>query len=204
MANNSPQTEAEKIAALASGDAPDVVSAPGDETDDSNDADAETPTTDEATESTDADAADDAAGVDDDSDDDAATTAADTVDTPGEASVDEDADADEEEGDDDDPVLAVKPEEAARLRSHTDPENLERIAAPNAHVRTVRCPFKDAGIEYIDYKDVETLKQYVNDQGKMLPRRMTGVSNKFQRQLTTAIKRARHVALLPFVADNVR
>ncbi|MDT0630783.1 30S ribosomal protein S18 [Rubrivirga sp. S365] len=66
------------------------------------------------------------------------------------------------------------------------------------------CPFKSAGIEYIDYKDTETLKRYVNEQGKLLPRRMTGVSAKFQRQLTTAVKRARIVALLPFAADNVK
>ncbi|MAQ93870.1 MAG: 30S ribosomal protein S18 [Rhodothermaceae bacterium] len=68
----------------------------------------------------------------------------------------------------------------------------------------MKCPFKTAGVEYIDYKDVETLKRFVNEQGKMLPRRMTGVSAKFQRQLTTAIKRARQVALLPFAADNVK
>nr|WP_218830597.1 30S ribosomal protein S18 [Rubrivirga marina] len=68
----------------------------------------------------------------------------------------------------------------------------------------MKCPFREAGIEYIDYKDVETLKRFVNEQGKMLPRRMTGVSAKYQRQLTTAIKRARQVALLPFAADNVK
>lgn len=59
-------------------------------------------------------------------------------------------------------------------------------------------------IDYIDYKDVEFLKRYINEQGKMLPRRITGGSGKFQRQLTRAVKRARHLALLPFVADNVR
>ncbi|MGB3542703.1 30S ribosomal protein S18 [Rubrivirga sp.] len=68
----------------------------------------------------------------------------------------------------------------------------------------MKCPFKEAGVEYIDYKDTETLKRFVNETGKLLPRRMTGVSAKFQRQLTTAVKRARHVALLPFVADNVK
>jgi small subunit ribosomal protein S18 len=59
-------------------------------------------------------------------------------------------------------------------------------------------------LEYIDYKDVELLQRYLNDQGKLLPRRITGVSAKTQRQLTRAVKRARHVALLAFVADNVR
>ena len=108
------------------------------------------------------------------------------------------------QGDGDGPLRAVSPEVAARLLAASNPENLQRIAAPGAQSQTQKCPFKEAGIEYIDYKDVDTLKQYVNETGKLLPRRMTGVSAKFQRQLTTAVKRARHVALLPFVADNVK
>lgn len=64
--------------------------------------------------------------------------------------------------------------------------------------------FDAKNIEYIDYKDLELLKRYINEQGKLLPRRITGVPAKFQRQLTVAVKRARHLALLPFVADNVR
>ena len=59
-------------------------------------------------------------------------------------------------------------------------------------------------VEYVDYKDVELLKRFLNEQGKMLPRRITGVSAKYQRQLTRAVKRARHLALIPFVADAVR
>ena len=58
--------------------------------------------------------------------------------------------------------------------------------------------------EYVDYKDTEVLERFMNDQGKILPRRVTGVSAKFQRQLTRAIKRARHLSLLPFVSDNIR
>lgn len=87
----------------------------------------------------------------------------------------------------------------------TDPQSqpIQRSAVPGARQRPT-CPFKAAGVEYIDYKDTETLKRYINEQGKLLPRRVTGVSARFQRQLTTAVKRARHVALLPFVADNVR
>ena len=108
------------------------------------------------------------------------------------------------QGDGDGPQRAVSPEVAARLLAASNPENLQRIAAPGADSHTQKCPFKSAGIEYIDYKDVDTLKQYVNETGKLLPRRMTGVSAKYQRQLTTAVKRARHVALLPFVADNVK
>ena len=99
---------------------------------------------------------------------------------------------------------AVSPEVAARLTAASNPDDLQRIAAPGALRTQLECPFKAAGVQYIDYKDVDTLKRFVNEQGKMLPRRMTGVSAKFQRQLTTAIKRARHVALLPFAADNVK
>lgn len=58
--------------------------------------------------------------------------------------------------------------------------------------------------EYIDYKDIEFLQRFMNEQGKLLPRRVTGISAKAQRQLTRAVKRARHLALLPFVADAVR
>jgi small subunit ribosomal protein S18 len=59
-------------------------------------------------------------------------------------------------------------------------------------------------VAYIDYKDVEALKRFINEQGKILPRRITGVSARFQRQLTRSVKRARHLALLPFVADNIK
>lgn len=59
-------------------------------------------------------------------------------------------------------------------------------------------------IEYVDYKDTEFLQQFINNQGKILPRRVTNVPARVQRQITRAIKRARHLALLPFVEDNVR
>ena len=59
-------------------------------------------------------------------------------------------------------------------------------------------------IEYIDYKDTDFLLRFINEQGKILPRRITGLTAKQQRQLTRAIKRARHMALIPFVSDNVR
>jgi small subunit ribosomal protein S18 len=64
--------------------------------------------------------------------------------------------------------------------------------------------FDTESVEYVDYKDVELLKRYLNEQGKILPRRITNVPAKFQRQLTRAVKRARHMALLPFVSDNIR
>lgn len=63
---------------------------------------------------------------------------------------------------------------------------------------------KQLDLEYVDYKDVEMLERYINNQGKILPRRVTDVSANFQRQLTRAIKRARHLALMPYVADAVR
>ena len=57
---------------------------------------------------------------------------------------------------------------------------------------------------YVDYKDVELVKRSLNEQGKILPRRISNVSAKFQRQLTTAVKRARHMALIPFVSDSLK
>jgi len=64
------------------------------------------------------------------------------------------------------------------------------------------CPFKMSGFTDIDYKDVETLKLFITEKGKILPRRITGVSYYFQKKLKKAIKRARYVALLPFVAQE--
>ncbi|MBE2185964.1 MAG: 30S ribosomal protein S18 [Rhodothermales bacterium] len=59
-------------------------------------------------------------------------------------------------------------------------------------------------ITYVDYKNVDLLKRFLNEQGMLMPRRVSGVSAEFQRQLTRAVKRARHLALLPFAADTVR
>ncbi len=61
------------------------------------------------------------------------------------------------------------------------------------------CPFTKANAIKIDYKDIETLKQFITERGKILPRRVTGVSANYQRKLQKAIKLARHMALLPFV-----
>lgn len=60
------------------------------------------------------------------------------------------------------------------------------------------CRFTAEGIEQIDYKDLATLKNYVTETGKIVPSRITGTSAKYQRQLSTAIKRARYLALLPY------
>lgn len=66
------------------------------------------------------------------------------------------------------------------------------------------CRFKKYGIKYVDYKDADFLVQFVNEQGKILPRRLTGTSLKYQRKVSTAIKRARHLALLPYLADQLK
>lgn len=66
------------------------------------------------------------------------------------------------------------------------------------------CRFKKYGIKYIDYKDPEFLLQFVNEQGKLLPRRITGTSLKYQRKVSVAVKRARHLALMPYVADLLK
>ena len=66
------------------------------------------------------------------------------------------------------------------------------------------CRFKKMGIKYIDYKDPEFLKKFVNEQGKLLPRRITGNSMKFQRKVAQAVKKARQMAILPFVTDLLK
>ncbi|GAB4395967.1 MAG: 30S ribosomal protein S18 [Microscillaceae bacterium] len=66
------------------------------------------------------------------------------------------------------------------------------------------CRFRKHGIKYIDYKDPNFLIKFVNEQGKILPRRLTGTSLKYQRRVSTAIKRARHLALLPYVTDSLK
>ena len=66
------------------------------------------------------------------------------------------------------------------------------------------CRFKKSGIKYIDYKDPVFLRKFLNEQGKILPRRLTGTSLKFQRKVATAVKRARHLALLPYVTDMMK
>ena len=66
------------------------------------------------------------------------------------------------------------------------------------------CRFKKMGITYIDYKDGDFLLRFVNEQGKILPRRLTGTSLKYQRKVGQAIKRARHLALMPYVADMLK
>ncbi len=68
--------------------------------------------------------------------------------------------------------------------------------------RRKRNPLK--GIEYVDYTNTKLLQRFINDQGKILPKRITGVTAKQQRAVACAIKYARHLALLPFVTDDAR
>ncbi len=63
------------------------------------------------------------------------------------------------------------------------------------------CFFTANKITHIDYKDTELLKRFVSERGKILPRRVTGTSAKYQRMLTTAIKRSRQIALLPYTTE---
>ena len=65
------------------------------------------------------------------------------------------------------------------------------------------CYFKENGITEIDYKDVKLLRRFVNDQGKIMPRRITGTSAKMHRKLVRAIKRSRSIALMPYVEKNL-
>ncbi|HSX11790.1 MAG TPA: 30S ribosomal protein S18 [Chlamydiales bacterium] len=74
-------------------------------------------------------------------------------------------------------------------------------SSPFARKKKV-CPFVASKVDTIDYKDMETLKQFITERGKILPRRITGVSYYYQKVLKKAIKRARHMALLPFVAEE--
>ncbi len=66
------------------------------------------------------------------------------------------------------------------------------------------CRFKKSRIKYIDYKDPDFLLKFVNEQGKLLPRRITGTSTKYQKKVAQAVKRARHLSLMPYVADLLK
>ncbi len=79
------------------------------------------------------------------------------------------------------------------------------LTPPTVDVKKKKyCRFRRARIKFIDYKDPEFLKKFLNEQGKILPRRITGTSVKFQRKVATAVKRVRHLALLPYVTDLMK
>ncbi|MBC7426209.1 MAG: 30S ribosomal protein S18 [Bacteroidia bacterium] len=75
---------------------------------------------------------------------------------------------------------------------------------PQAAMAKKYCRFKKHGIKYVDFKDSNFLLKFMNEQGKILPGRITGTSEKYQRKVATAVKRARFLALLPFVADGLK
>ena len=80
-------------------------------------------------------------------------------------------------------------------------ERTERNDRRNRKSRKKVCAFCMDKIENIDYKDVPRLNRYLSDRAKIIPRRVTGTCARHQRQLTVAVKRARHVAFLPYVGD---
>ncbi|HMY83796.1 MAG TPA: 30S ribosomal protein S18 [Saprospiraceae bacterium] len=84
-------------------------------------------------------------------------------------------------------------------------DDIKFLSNPNlGQNRKKYCRFRKYGIKHIDYKDPDFLLQFINEQGKILPRRISGNSLKYQRKMATAIKRARHLAMLPYVADLLK
>ena len=84
-------------------------------------------------------------------------------------------------------------------------DNFNFNSQANAQVMKKKyCRFKKSGIKFIDYKDANFLLKLINEQGKILPRRITGTSAKYQKKVNKAIKRARHIAVLPYVADMMK
>lgn len=79
-----------------------------------------------------------------------------------------------------------------------DGKNRERSGGNRFFRRRKFCKFTAEGVKEIDYKDLETLRQYVTETGKIVPSRITGTRSMYQRQLSTAVKRARYLALLPY------
>ena len=84
-------------------------------------------------------------------------------------------------------------------------DEIKFLSNPNiGKKRNKYCRFRKFGIKHIDYKDPDFLLQFINEQGKILPRRITGNSLKYQKKVAVAVKRARHLALLPYVADLLK
>lgn len=84
-------------------------------------------------------------------------------------------------------------------------DDIKFLSNPNiGSQRKKYCRFKKYGIKHIDYRDPDFLLQFINEQGKILPRRITGNSLKYQKKVAVAVKRARHLAILPYVADLLK
>lgn len=93
---------------------------------------------------------------------------------------------------------------ARNTKNGKNPRRTRRDRDNQAARKKRTCRFCDAKDIYIDYKDEKRLQRFVTEQGKIIPKRITGTCAKHQRQLVQAIKRARHLALLPFVSDSIR
>jgi len=79
------------------------------------------------------------------------------------------------------------------------------LTPPSVEIKKKKyCRFKKSRIKYVDYKDPDFLRRFLNEQGKILPRRLTGTSLKYQRKVANSVKRARHLALLPYVTDLMK
>ncbi len=79
------------------------------------------------------------------------------------------------------------------------------LTPPSIEVKKEKyCRFKKSKIKHVDYKNPDFLLKFLNEQGKILPRRITGTSLKFQRKISQSVKRARQLSLLPYVADNLK
>ncbi|NOR33804.1 MAG: 30S ribosomal protein S18 [Bacteroidales bacterium] len=86
-----------------------------------------------------------------------------------------------------------------------DNSEIRYLTPPTVEIKKKKyCRFRKNRLRYIDYKDPEFLKKFLNEQGKILPRRLTGTSLKFQRKIAVAIKRSRHLAMLPYVTDMLK
>lgn len=86
-----------------------------------------------------------------------------------------------------------------------DQSDIRYLTPINIEVKKDKyCRFKKSGIKYVDYKNPDFLLKFINEQGKILPRRITGTSQKFQKRVNKAVKRSRHLAILPYVADLMK
>ena len=92
-------------------------------------------------------------------------------------------------------------EKTERAERSDRPERTDRNGRPQRRGRKKVCSFCVDRVDHIDYKDVIKLRKYISERSKIIPRRVTGTCAEHQRELTIAIKRARHLALLPYISD---
>lgn len=98
--------------------------------------------------------------------------------------------------------IEINTNQHAENQEHS-PLNTWRVTTKQPQRKKRICRFCESNDMYIDYKNEKRLQKFIAEQGKIIPRRITGTCAKHQRMLTEAIKRARHLALLPFVNDAV-